>query len=97
MTWNESVSAMFLVLGVFFILVANLGILILPDVLCRAHALSKAATLGLLLMLIGLWIQLGSEAVGLKIVLTVAFQFITIPISSHLFIYYISYYVKKRS
>jgi multicomponent Na+:H+ antiporter subunit G len=96
MTWNESISALFLLSGVFFILVANLGILILPDVLCRAHALSKAATLGLLLMLTGLWIRLGPEAVGLKIVLTLVFQFITIPISSHLFIYFTSFYLDKR-
>lgn len=96
MTWNELISAIFLLLGVSFILVANLGILTMPDVICRAHALSKAVTLGILLMLVGLWIYLGSEALGLKILLTILFQFITIPISSHLFIFYVSHQLKKR-
>lgn len=96
MIWNELISAIFLLLGVLFILIANLGILIMPDVICRAHALSKAVTLGILLMLIGLWIYLGPEAVGLKILLTILFQFITIPLSSHLFIFFISNRLKNR-
>jgi len=96
MTWNELISATFLLFGVLFILIANLGILIMPDVICRAHSLSKAVTLGILLMLIGLWIYLGSEDVGFKILLTILFQFITIPISSHLFIFYISHQLKKQ-
>lgn len=95
MTWHELFVIFFLSSGVLFILIANLGILIMPDVICRAHALSKAVTLGILLMLIGLWIHLGPEAVGLKVFLTILFQFITIPISSHLFIYYIAHHLKK--
>ncbi|WP_161780969.1 cation:proton antiporter [Criblamydia sequanensis] len=92
---NELLVAFFLLSGVFFILIANLGILIMPDVICRAHALSKAVTLGFILMLIGLWIHLGTEAVNLKVLLTILFQFITIPLSSHLFIYYVAYKLKK--
>lgn len=95
MILNELLVAFFLLSGVFFILIANLGILIMPDVICRAHALSKAVTLGFILMLIGLWIHLGTETVGLKVLLTILFQFITIPLSSHLFIYYVAYKLKK--
>jgi multicomponent Na+:H+ antiporter subunit G len=95
MILNELLVAFFLLSGVFFILIANLGILIMPDVICRAHALSKAVTLGFILMLIGLWIHLGTEAVGLKVLLAILFQFITIPLSSHLFIYYVANTLKK--
>lgn len=95
MILNELLVAFFLLSGVFFILIANLGILIMPDVICRAHALSKAVTLGFILMLIGLWMHLGTEAVGLKILLTILFQFITIPLSSHLFIYYVADKLKQ--
>lgn len=95
MILNELLVSFFLLSGVFFILIANLGILIMPDVICRAHALSKAVALGFILMLIGLWIHLGTEAVNLKVLLTILFQIITIPLSSHLFIYYVAYKLKK--
>lgn len=90
MTWSETATAFFLLTGVLFILIANYGILRMPDVYCRAHALSKAVTLGVLLMLLGLWTHSGIEAMGLKIALTVLFQFITIPLSSHLFLYFLA-------
>ncbi|MCB1113959.1 MAG: monovalent cation/H(+) antiporter subunit G [Chlamydiia bacterium] len=82
----------FILSGVFFILVTAIGINTLPDAVCRAHALSKAATLGIMLMLVALWFQLGSEEVGLKVFLTLIFQLITIPLSSHLFVYYYKHY-----
>lgn len=88
MSLSEIISSLFLLSGVVFIFIANFGILTLPDLFCRTHALSKAITLGILLMLIGFWIHLGSEAVGLKVFLILLFQFITIPISTHLFTYY---------
>lgn len=87
---NDLITSLFLLAGVSFVLIANYGIYSMPDVLCRAHALSKAVTFGILLMLVALWIHLGTEAVGLKVLLAILFQFITIPLSSHLFLYYIA-------
>lgn len=87
MNWLADIlCAAFLLGGSAFILVAAIGIVRLPDVLCRSHALAKAMTLGISLMLAGLWIHLGREAAasGLKIVLAVFFQLLTIPVSSHL-------------
>jgi len=87
---KELITSFFLLSGVSFILIANYGIYSMPDVLCRAHALSKAVTFGILLMLVALWIHLGTDAIGLKVLLAIFFQFITIPLSSHLFLYYIA-------
>ncbi len=72
--------------GAFFVLAAAIGIVRLPDVLCRSHALAKGMTLGISLMLAGLWIHLGraEETSGLKIALAVFFQLLTIPVASHL-------------
>jgi multicomponent Na+:H+ antiporter subunit G len=72
--------------GAFFVLAAAIGIVRLPDVLCRSHALAKGMTLGISLMLAGLWIHLGraEDTSGLKIALAVFFQLLTIPVSSHL-------------
>jgi multicomponent Na+:H+ antiporter subunit G len=87
MSWlADLLCAGLLLSGSALVLVAAIGIVRLPDVLCRSHALAKAMTLGISLMLAGLWIHLGREAAasGLKIVLAVFFQLLTIPVSSHL-------------
>ncbi len=81
----DILTVIILDIGLFFILLGSLGILKLPDSLCRAHALSKALTLGISLMLIALWIHLGDALSGVKIFLTIVFLFFTIPLSGHIF------------
>ncbi len=78
------VSAFLTLLGAIVVLMAMIGMVRFPDVFCRAHALGKGMTFGLFLLLAGLWIDLGREAVGLKIVAAIFFQFLTLPVASHL-------------
>ncbi|MET0261445.1 MAG: monovalent cation/H(+) antiporter subunit G [Rariglobus sp.] len=78
------ISAIITLVGSLVILVAMIGTVRLPDVFCRAHALGKGLTLGLVLLLTGLWIDLGSEAAGLRIPAAIFFQFLTLPVASHL-------------
>ena len=82
----EVLIAACLLSGSLVILLAALGILRLPDALCRGHALGKGMTVGLVLVLLGLWIFLGLDAGGVKLPLAVLFQFLTIPIASHLLV-----------
>lgn len=82
----EILSALALLLGCLIILLSAVGILRLPDALCRGHALGKGMTMGLILVLIGLWIYLGMEEAGIKVPLAVLFQFLTIPVGSHLLV-----------
>lgn len=82
----EILTALMLLLGSSIILLAAIGILRLPDAVCRGHALGKGMTLGLILVLVGLWIYLGLETAGIKVPLAVLFQFLTIPIASHLLV-----------
>ncbi|BET68788.1 hypothetical protein ASA1KI_37060 [Opitutales bacterium ASA1] len=74
----------FLSFGLVFIVVAAVGLVRLPDVYCRSHALGKAFTLGINSMLIGLWCKLGEGGFGLKVALIVFFLFVTIPVATHL-------------
>ncbi len=75
----------FLVLsGASLILASAIGVLRLPDVLCRSHAVAKALTLGIFLMLLGLWVHQGEKQSALKIFLAIFFQVVTIPVGSHL-------------
>jgi Multisubunit Na+/H+ antiporter, MnhG subunit len=78
------ISAILTLCGALTILVAMIGTVRLPDVFCRSHALGKGLTLGLVLLLCGLWIDLGSEAAGLRIPAAIFFQFLTLPVASHL-------------
>jgi multicomponent Na+:H+ antiporter subunit G len=81
---NEFLTAACILTGSVFILIAAIGLVRLPDLLCRSHAVAKAMTLGLFLLLIALWLHVGEKQTALKIVLAIFFQLITIPISSHL-------------
>ena len=81
---SDLLSIVFILLGSIFIFIAAVGVVRFPDVLCRSHAVAKALTLGIFLMLIGLWIYLDEPHAKLKISLTIFFQLITIPVASHL-------------
>lgn len=81
---TEILASLLLLFGAGFILIAAIGLLRLPDVLCRSHAVAKAGTLGIFSVLLGLWVELGGAAVGLKILLAILFQLTTIPVASHL-------------
>lgn len=83
---KEVLTGACLLAGALFAVTAAIGILRLPDVLCRSHAVAKALTLGIILMFVGLWLHLGQEgeSQGLKIILAIFFQLLTIPVSSHL-------------
>ncbi|HMP81938.1 MAG TPA: monovalent cation/H(+) antiporter subunit G [Verrucomicrobiota bacterium] len=81
---NELFTVLLLLTGAFLILTAAIGVVRLPDVLCRSHAVAKALTLGMFLMLLGLWVHLDDSSAALKITLAIFFQLVTIPVASHL-------------
>jgi multicomponent Na+:H+ antiporter subunit G len=70
--------------GALLVLVAMIGTVRFPDAFCRAHALGKGLTLGLMVLLMGLWLDPATEVSGLKIVAAIFFQFVTLPVASHL-------------
>ena len=81
---TEFLIAAFILAGALLMLIASIGLLRLPDVLCRSHAVAKALTLGVILLLSGLWLNLEGEEAALKILLAIFFQLVTIPVASHL-------------
>lgn len=52
----SSIVAFFVLTGVFFSIVAGIGIVRLPDMYSRLHAASKSSTLGVSSVLIGIFI-----------------------------------------
>ncbi|WP_223830043.1 monovalent cation/H(+) antiporter subunit G [Paenibacillus arenilitoris] len=63
-----------------------LGLIRLPDVYLRSHAATKSATLGVLLILTGafLYFAFYLEHVSAKLLLGIAFVFVTSPVAGHL-------------
>lgn len=84
MTLLQTLTSIFLLCGSFLIFAAGVGLLRLPDIYSRSHALGLGLCLGLTLMLLGLWLKLGIDKAGIKIPLIILFQFATIPVASHL-------------
>ena len=72
--------------GLLFTVVTVIGVLRLPDVYTRAHAASKSATLGVLSILLGVFIHFWfvEGYLSVKLILGIAFLFITAPIGGHL-------------
>ncbi len=69
--------------GLFFLVVAAIGMVRLPDVFSRSHALSLTDSLGAVLVLAGLAIYQGFNMNLLKILVVLALIFLLNPVISH--------------
>lgn len=69
--------------GLFFFAVGTLGLLRLPDALTRMHAATKADTLGAGMALFGLAVSAGLQVASLKVLLIIAFIWLTNPTATH--------------
>jgi multicomponent Na+:H+ antiporter subunit G len=69
--------------GLFFLVVAAVGMIRLPDVFTRSHALSMTDTLGVGLILSGLALYQGWTAGAVKTVLILVLLYHLNPVISH--------------
>ncbi len=81
---SEPISAVLLVIGAFFMLLAGVGIVRLPDLFMRLQAATKASTLGVGCMLLAVALHFQDLAVTTRAVLVIAFFFLTAPVGAHL-------------
>ena len=79
----EILSIIFIVAGLFFLIVAAIGVIRLPDVFSRSHAVSLADSVGAFLMLIGVALHEGLGKNTLKILVVLALLFILNPVIAH--------------
>ena len=77
------VVAAMLLTGGFFLFVASLGILRLPDVFIRMHASTKAGTLGAGLVFTAVAAYFGDMVTVSLSALTVVFLLVTAPVAAH--------------
>ncbi len=69
--------------GLFFLIVAAIGMVRFPDVFSRSHAVSLTDSLGAVLVLAGLAIYQGLSMNLLKILLVLALMYTLNPVIAH--------------
>lgn len=79
----DILSVLFIVAGLFFLIVAAVGVIRLPDVFSRAHAVSLTDSLGAFLMLVGIALHEGLSRNLLKIIAVLALLYIQNPVITH--------------
>lgn len=80
---NDILIALFLLLGSFFTLISAIGIIRLPDVYMRMHAITKASSLATIFFLLALMIAHPTGRIVFGSILLLLFILLTAPISSH--------------
>jgi multicomponent Na+:H+ antiporter subunit G len=70
--------------GALFILLAAVGFVRMPDFYLRVSVTTKAATLGIGLMLAGAAIYFGNLSVSTRVIAIVIFLLLTAPVAAHM-------------
>lgn len=81
---NDVLIAIILSIGAVFVLLAAIGVVKMPDLFLRISVTTKAATLGVGLMLIGVSIHFNDFYTTTRSIAIVLFVFLTAPIGAHL-------------
>ncbi len=81
----EIIISVIILIGTVIGFLSSIGLIRLPDVYNRAHALSKSTTLGILFVLTGtfLFFLFIEGFFSIKLFLGIFFVFLTAPVSSH--------------
>lgn len=81
---TDIVIAIIATVGALFVLLAAIGVLKMPDLFLRISVTTKAATLGVGLMLVGVIIHFSDFYTTTRSIAIVLFVFLTAPIGAHL-------------
>lgn len=81
---KDIVSALFLLAGSGFMLIASIGMIRFPDFYIRNSASTKAVVLGVLLILLGVGIHYNDVLIFLEIFAILFFIFLISPLSAHI-------------
>lgn len=76
-------SWVLLMAGAVFYLVGCIGLIRMPDVFTRMHALSVAETAGVIFLVAGMMLQAGLTLVTVKLAIILATVLLTAPVASH--------------
>ena len=82
----DILTGIFTIIGVFFTVVAAIGLIRLPDIYSRAHAASKSSTLGVMFVLFAalLHVWVDERIFDARLLLGLFFVLLTAPVGGHL-------------
>lgn len=83
MTAADVISGVLLTTGSAFMLVAALGVVRMPDTFRRLHCSTKSATLGIILVLAGAAVGLGTPGAWIRAGAAALFFLLTAPVGGH--------------
>ena len=78
--WPATIAV---VLGVTLGVLSAVGVLRMPDVYMRLQVASKASSLGIALLMLGVALHFGELSVTIRALLVVIFLFLTAPVTAH--------------
>lgn len=81
---SEIISAGFLLIGAAALLLAALGVVRMPDVYTRMQSATKAASLGIVCIMLAAAFHFGEVSVVARALATILFFFLTTPVTAHL-------------
>lgn len=81
---NTAIVFFLILSGTFFMVIAAIGLLRLPDLFTRMHASTKAVSLGVGILLVATAAYYGAYGIWTKALLTTVFIFLTAPVASHM-------------
>jgi multicomponent Na+:H+ antiporter subunit G len=79
----DLITAILLILGAVFVLIAGLGVVRMPDIFLRLSATSKAGTLGVGLMLVATALYFDEAGITARALATLVFLLLTTPVAAH--------------
>ena len=83
MPFQEILSILLIIVGTALMLISAIGIIRFPDFYTRMSAITKAATLGLFLLLIGLAVFFNRPGLSIKSFIIITLILLTNPVGAH--------------
>ncbi|MBX3279671.1 MAG: monovalent cation/H(+) antiporter subunit G [Acidobacteria bacterium] len=80
---RDLASLVLMLTGAFFMFVAAVGVVRMPDLFLRMSATSKSATLGAACMLLAAAVHFNDFGITTRVLATIAFLLLTAPVAAH--------------
>lgn len=81
---KDIIAAALMLAGTGFMTVAAIGLIRLPDLYTRMHAITKAGTLGIGLLLVGVAVHMADLSFTTRAIAVILFVLLTAPVSAHM-------------
>ncbi len=80
----EFIKGTFVIAGALLMLLESMGILLLPDLLTRMHSTTKAAALGVILIMLAVAMHFAEVGVAARAFAIIVFILMTAPVAAHI-------------